>query len=602
MQPVADLDETQRRSEDRNAILFLSGLLILGALVAYFNFGFYTWTVELACCVIYLAIFMFAFSTKDYSSETKSLFWGTGFLFTTVFEALYFYTVARAGRADFGLFPEAGYFWICVQWFQAVSFLIAVNRNVPQMRLPLVITVCAGVTVVLLAASVGFPQVIRGWETTYRGLYFGINEACIVLFYGVILALLIHRWGENPPYFAWRSLVGVVFSAAASVGLSFGPETGPLLIFVFSYFRFLGLALAYNANVTYTLHSPYRRMHDQLVADAELKHTLELLHNTQDQLVQSAKLSASGQLIAGISHDLNTPLAAIQSASDMLQSTVREFGRTLVQGWDRLDQDQRDLFFRVLSEGVASESFLDSTGEREARQDLTVRARQAGHRQAAELARLLEDSGLVGHEALIASFLALKDPLALARALEPLATVQQLSSVIFRAGDRAASVVGALRVLLRGHPGTERTSIDVKQSVEEILPLFHTHRRKGLTLTVELESARVSGWPEKLTQVWVNLITNAIQAAGPQGKVHISLKNHEGWVLVSIEDNGPEIPSKIRDRIFEVFFTTKATGEGTGLGLYVCRQITEELGGRITFESDPQRTVFLVSLPAEPKG
>jgi signal transduction histidine kinase len=304
-------------------------------------------------------------------------------------------------------------------------------------------------------------------------------------------------------------------------------------------------------------------------------------------------------LIAGISHDLNTPLAAIQSASDMLRTSIHEFGSTAVQRWDRLDHGQRDLFYRVLGEVLASEPYLDSKAEREARQRLTLDPRLSGKPHVAELARLLVDIGLGEREFLLAQLLAVKDPLLVAKALEPLATIHQLSTVIAQAAGRAAGVVGALRVLLRGNPATEKSNVDVRQSIEEILPLFQPQRRKGLAMTVALEQAWVSAWPEKLTQVWVNLLSNAVHAAGPRGNVAITLRLVEGEALVRVENDGPEIPASIREHLFEVFFTTKAPGEGTGLGLYVCRKITEELGGQITFESDPNRTAFLVRLPSD---
>ncbi|WP_243396635.1 sensor histidine kinase [Leptospira wolffii] len=70
-------------------------------------------------------------------------------------------------------------------------------------------------------------------------------------------------------------------------------------------------------------------------------------------------------------------------------------------------------------------------------------------------------------------------------------------------------------------------------------------------------------------------------------------------MIVSLRDNGPGIPAEVQDKVFEAFFTTKALGEGSGLGLDIAKRIVEKHKGRIWFESSPGNTIFYVGLPFE---
>jgi signal transduction histidine kinase len=96
----------------------------------------------------------------------------------------------------------------------------------------------------------------------------------------------------------------------------------------------------------------------------------------------------------------------------------------------------------------------------------------------------------------------------------------------------------------------------------------------------------------------MNLINNALQAMGGQGKLGLGIRRSGDRILVTISDDGPGIPEDIRDRIFEPFFTTKPIGEGTGLGLDICRKILEAHAADISFATGPEGTTFVVSLPA----
>ena len=122
-----------------------------------------------------------------------------------------------------------------------------------------------------------------------------------------------------------------------------------------------------------------------------------------------------------------------------------------------------------------------------------------------------------------------------------------------------------------------------------------------LKLDFESNLPRIFGDEQKLKQVFINLILNAVDVLPPEGEIRINVKKDKlpGYVLITFQDNGPGIPEHIQGRIFEPFFTTKGQGKGTGLGLSVSRGIIKKMGGYIHLTSSPGLgTMFTVSLPS----
>ncbi|MEW5944972.1 MAG: ATP-binding protein, partial [bacterium] len=148
-------------------------------------------------------------------------------------------------------------------------------------------------------------------------------------------------------------------------------------------------------------------------------------------------------------------------------------------------------------------------------------------------------------------------------------------------------------------PGVE--SVDVHDAVEtalrtaSALPAFDR-----VEVVKEYDSVpAVTGRPEELAQVFLNLVLNAAQAMPGGGRLVVRTgRSAAGGVEITFEDEGGGIAPEIRERIFEPFFTTKPPGEGTGLGLSISYRIVEKYGGRIEVESEPGRgSVFRVALP-----
>ncbi|RDV36821.1 PAS domain S-box protein [Bradymonadaceae bacterium TMQ3] len=168
--------------------------------------------------------------------------------------------------------------------------------------------------------------------------------------------------------------------------------------------------------------------------------------------------------------------------------------------------------------------------------------------------------------------------------------------------ERIRRIVDDLR-LLSGFQQQPRHQVDVADALEVALRMTRQliQRSASLHQTLAKTSPVLADEP-RLTQVFINLLTNAAHALSPrprhENRIDVHLLEIDERVVIEITDNGPGIPPEIQESIFEPFFTTKPPGEGSGLGLSLCRQIVESFEGSLTVESQPdQGTTFRVSLP-----
>ncbi|PYN41686.1 MAG: hypothetical protein DMD95_18770, partial [Candidatus Rokuibacteriota bacterium] len=204
----------------------------------------------------------------------------------------------------------------------------------------------------------------------------------------------------------------------------------------------------------------------------------------------------------------------------------------------------------------------------------------------------------------------LNNPLAVvmgqAHLLRGMATDRSLierATRITAAADRCARIVRNFLALARQRP-PERADVRLDQVVQEAVELLaYELRTSNVEVVPELAGDLPVVWADahQLHQVVVNLLANAHQAmrrmdAGRRITIRTRLERER--LLLEVIDTGPGIPAEIQSRIFEPFFTTKPQGEGTGLGLSLCRRMLEEHEGTITVESEVGRgTTFRIELP-----
>ena len=263
------------------------------------------------------------------------------------------------------------------------------------------------------------------------------------------------------------------------------------------------------------------------------------LKSTQAQLIQSEKMASLGELTAGIAHEIQNPLNFVNNFSELNSDLIND-----------------------LKAGLANESLSDS-----------------GSRLSSDILQSLEEN----------------------------------SKKITHHGHRADAIVKGM--LQHTNLGAGRKElIDINELISEYLKFsYHSYRLKEkdfkceIKSTLDAEPSAVYAVPQDLGRVLLNLFNNAFYAMAEKKKtakgyepiLHVKTAFNESCVEIVIRDSGPGIPQKIREKIFQPFFTTKPAGQGTGLGLSLAYDIvTKEHGGTIGVESqEGEYAEFVIRIP-----
>jgi len=331
----------------------------------------------------------------------------------------------------------------------------------------------------------------------------------------------------------------------------------------------------------------------------ELTVTLAQLQETQNQLVQSEKMAALGQLIAGIAHEINTPLGAIRSSIGNITSFFECNLETLPFFFKELSADRQSDFLSLMQKSLQQTYSLSTREKREVKRGIKQQLELQGINNPDSLAGILVNIGLLENLQQFLPLLQDPDSEKIIKKAYDFASVQRSARTIATATERAAKVVFALKSYARYDSTGEKLRVNLPQGIETVLTLYQNQLKQGIEVVrnYQPELPAVPCYPDELNQVWTNLIHNALQAMENQGTLRIDAKQQDSWVTVSIADSGKGIAPEILPKIFEPFFTTKPAGEGSGLGLDIVRKIIEKHQGRIDVDSVPGQTVFRVSLP-----
>jgi len=282
----------------------------------------------------------------------------------------------------------------------------------------------------------------------------------------------------------------------------------------------------------------------------ELSEALKHLKESETLLVQTEKMSSLGQMVAGIAHEINTPLAYVKSSLDALRERLPVTEGVVLECQKLLS---------MLEKGDVPDEELSGQFARVAMLTTQFQADEA----AAHTKAVAEDA-LHGIDQISEIILSLKN---------------------FSRLDR--SKVSRFNL----NEGLESTLVIARNLVK------HKTVHKKFAEIPLIECA-----PSQINQVFLNLITNAAQATDDQtGELTLATDvAGGGMVRVDISDNGHGIPQNIMSKIFDPFFTTKEVGQGTGLGLSIAYKIVQEHGGRIEVKSKVgMGTTFSVFLPVK---
>jgi signal transduction histidine kinase len=339
------------------------------------------------------------------------------------------------------------------------------------------------------------------------------------------------------------------------------------------------------------------------------------LEKLQNLTLQQQKMAALGTLAAGLMHELNNPGTAASRAAAQLRANLLRLHKLSAKfSKTEMNHDQKECLFN-LQEHVLSvkQPVMMNSLEQSDAEDALVEWMESAHvADAWKLAPTLVSIGIQPLELECArsefTSAIFSDCLSW---LEALVSSQQLVGTIEESIGRVSALVKAVKEY--AYEGkSQRQELDLNASIyATVVMLGHKLREKEIVLKKELAAdlpmlhTECSG----LNQIWTNLLDNAIDAVPQHGTIQVktwieqpapgSGKVHTD-LCIAIIDNGAGIPSEIQQHIFDPFYTTKAAGVGTGLGLGIVHRIVDQFGGSIRFSSDDHGTEFVVRLPADP--
>lgn len=340
----------------------------------------------------------------------------------------------------------------------------------------------------------------------------------------------------------------------------------------------------------------------------QLEQTLQTLQVTQQQLVESEKMAALGQLIAGIAHEINTPLGVIRSSVENMSTALNTSLTSLPLIFQSLSAEHQQIFLEFVKRAWQPKKPLSTREERRYRRALITELEAYDLDDAAEIADTLVDVGVYEK---ITPFLPLfytSHRQELLRSVYSLSIQHHSRDHILTAIERVSKIVFALKSYAHYDVADVMLETDIVASVEVVLTLYQNYLKQGITVIRHYDDVpKILCYPDDLHQVWMNLIFNAIQAMEQQGILEIAIFQKTGAsaeqkstgdrLVVEITDSGGGIAEEIRERIFEPFFTTKPAGEGSGLGLDIVQKIITKHQGSVEVESRPGKTTFRVLLP-----
>ncbi|MCE9641617.1 MAG: hypothetical protein K8S22_15985 [Betaproteobacteria bacterium] len=281
----------------------------------------------------------------------------------------------------------------------------------------------------------------------------------------------------------------------------------------------------------------------------ELSAAMQHLKESEAQLIQSEKMSSLGQMVAGVAHEINTPLAYVKNSLGTVSDKLPEL-KSVLENCEKL-----------------------------------LALLQAGN----------DASGLSKQFALVSQQIA---------QLKQQGVVDELAGLVkdgLYGTGQMAEIVGNLKDFSR-LDRSKVTSFNLNEGLQSTL-LLAKHLLKAVTVNKNLGDVKpIVCSPSQINQVFLNLITNAAQAMGErQGTITLTTRAEGDGVAVDVADDGNGIAPEVLPKIFDPFFSTKEIGKGTGLGLSISYKIVQQHGGRINVESKVgSGTRFTVWLPFKP--
>jgi signal transduction histidine kinase len=318
---------------------------------------------------------------------------------------------------------------------------------------------------------------------------------------------------------------------------------GFLLILILAFVLFRNNQIKVKANRLLTLRNEEINHQKEEIASQRdnLEQTYNHLKNTQGQLVQSEKMASLGQLTAGVAHEINNPINFVSAGIDSLKDNFTDI------------TEVAEAYFALNAE---EDNKLKLQKLHKLRKD-------------SEVEELIEES-------------------------------RQLFKSIKNGANRTTEIVKSLKNFTRLDENTIKQA-DLQEGLDSTLVILSSQMKDRIEVVRHYGNIEpIACYPGQLNQVFMNILSNAIQAIKGEGTIWIQTYKNNECAIVKIKDSGIGMNEEVKKHIFEPFFTTKDVGEGTGLGLSISYSIIEKHHGKIEVESTPGLgTEFIIKLPLQ---
>ncbi len=319
--------------------------------------------------------------------------------------------------------------------------------------------------------------------------------------------------------------------------------------------------------------------------------------------MQREKVSALGNLAAGIAHELNNPAAAINRISYELSNRLflnMELTEKMLK--QNINPDHiNHLREKIESKDIEPKQKQSALQRMKKEDKMMVWLESKGIPTDQQVVQTFTEAGFSGEDLeSLSSKVPPEDLTQILLWIENLLSSQRIIKDLAEASTRISNLVGAIKSHVHMDRTNEKQPTDVHKDIENTLTLLgHKLREKNISVKKSFspDLVNVPAYVGELNQVWTNIIDNAIYALNKEGELTIETTYDKKSVNVKIIDNGAGIPAEIQSRIFDPFFTTKNVGEGTGIGLDLVKRIITRHDGEIKVHSKPGRTEFLICLP-----
>jgi signal transduction histidine kinase len=318
--------------------------------------------------------------------------------------------------------------------------------------------------------------------------------------------------------------------------------------------------------------------------------------------MQHEKVSALGNLAAGIAHELNNPASAINRISyDLANRLFLNIELTEKMLRQKINADHiSHLRQKIESKDDAPKNKLSALQRMKNEDKLMNWLEASGLPTDQVIVSTFIEAGFSGEDLETLSNVSKEELSQILLWIENLLSSQRIIKDLAEASARISNLVGAIKSHVHMDRTNELLPTDIHKDIENTLTLLgYKLREKNISVKKSFcsDMIEIPVYVGELNQVWTNIIDNAIYAVNTGGEINIETTCDKKNVNVKIIDNGSGIPAEIQSRIFDPFFTTKKVGEGTGIGLDLVNRIIKRHKGEIKVYSKPGRTEFDICLP-----